>query len=139
MYNATKLIESEFKRVGLKCQSVDLEEFSFVEAGFTGDNCTVKIRFISTDDDNDFKVLTEDFALFPAASREKGCVILNELNRKYKYMKFSMNDNGAVCAQYDVPVKVSTSDVGAVAVELAMRCNNIVDDAYPTIMKGIWG
>ena len=55
---------------------------------------------------------------------------MNELSRTYECLKFTMDDKGAVCAQYDFPVSLSKEDVGKVAVEVAIRSMKIVDDAY---------
>ena len=139
MYQATQRIADEFEKAGLKHQARELGPLSFVEAGFTGENCTFRLRFISVDDDNDVKAMTEDFAKIPTARRDAGYRLLNELNREYKYFKFTMDDNGAVCAQYDFPVIVSAEEVGPIATEVALRCSKVVDDAYPRIMQVIWG
>lgn len=138
IYQATRLISDAFKEAGLKCGTQEVGPLSFVEAGFTGSNCTFKLRFISTDNDNDVKAMTEDFAKYPEGKFQNGYKMMNELSRTYKYFKFTMDDSGAVCAQFDFPVSLSKEDVGKVAVELAVRCMKIVDDAYPKIMKSIW-
>ncbi len=139
MYQATQRIADAFAAADLKHQAQELGPLSFVEAGFNGDNCTFRLRFISLDDDNDVKAMTEDFAKIPAARRDAGCRLMNELNREYKYFKFTMDDNGAVCVQYDFPVTVSEEEVGSIAMEVALRCAKVVDDAYPRIMQVIWG
>lgn len=138
MFNATPIVEAALKKAGLKCHALDLGELSFVEAGFTGENTTTKIRFISSDNDNDIKVMTENIAKVNPAKRDRMYAILNSLNCKYKFAKFTMDDNGGVCAQYDVPISIGDS-LEAVALEIALRFAKIVDDAYPEIMKEIWG
>jgi len=139
IYQATERISDAFIDADLKHQVQELGPLSFVEAGFNGDNCTFRLRFISLDDDNDVKAMTEDFAKIPAARRDAGCRLLNELNRDYKFFKFTMDDTGAVCAQYDFPVTVSEEEVGSIALEVALRCAKVMDDAYPRIMQVIWG
>ena len=139
MYQATQRIADAFTGASIKHQAQELGPLSFVEAGFTGDNCTFRLRFISLDDDNDVKAMTEDFAKIPEARRDAGCRLMNRLNREYKFFKFTMDDKGAVCVQYDFPVTVSEEEVGAIALEVALRCAKVVDDAYPKIMQVIWG
>ena len=139
MYQATEQISDAFTDVDLKHQVQELGPLSFVEAGFTGDNCTFRLRFFSADDDNNVKAMTEDFAKIPAARRDAGCRLMNTLNREYRFFKFTMDDTGAVCAQYDFPVTVSEEEVGSIAVEVALRCVKVMDDAYPRIMQMIWG
>lgn len=138
IYQATKAISDAFKDAGLKCGVQEVDSFSFVEAGFTVENCTFKLFFISTDDDNDVKAVTEDFAKYPESKFQSGYKMMNELSQTYKYLKFIMDDKGAVRAQFDFPASLSTEAVGKVAVEIALRCMSIVDDAYPKIMKSIW-
>ena len=139
IYKATKLVEAMFKEKELKHSVREVGSLSFVQAGFSGDNTTFTLRFISSDDDNDVKIMTEDFAKFPEDKRAKGYELINELNRKYKYMKLTLDpSDGGVCAQYDLPVRLSDSEVGKVCFEIAIRFSNIVDDIYPDIMKAIW-
>lgn len=138
MFNATNLIEKAFIEKSLKCATRDFAKLSFVEVGFTGDNCSFKTRFISADDDNDVKVLTEDLAIIPKAKREACLALINELNTTYKYAKFTISENGAVTAQYDFPSCTLSSELGNIAFEIAIRFFKIVDDIYPMLMKTIW-
>ncbi|MBR5095031.1 MAG: YbjN domain-containing protein [Oscillospiraceae bacterium] len=139
IYKATNLIATEFRNNGLKFATRELQNFSFLEAGFNGKNCSVTLRFISTDNDNDVKVLSEDFVKFPEGARERGFRLLNAMNRKYKYVKFTMDEkDGGVSAQFDFPLRLADAQVGPVAVEIALRFAKIVDDSYPEFMQGIW-
>ena len=138
IYKATKLIQSDFKTAGIKCNSRELGNFSMVEAGFTGKNCTVMIRFISVDDGNGVKALTENFAKFSRQRLSAGYEVVNGLNQKYKYAKFTMTKDGEICADYDFPVTIKDDEVGKVAVEIVLRFAQIVDEAYPEIMKNAY-
>ena len=138
IFQATRTVQQAFLTSGIKCSSADLANFSYVEAGFTGDNYTVKIRFISEDNDNDVKMLTDNIAKFPKNKFANAYKLMNELSRKYKYVKFCVDDDGDVTAQYDFPICLTNEAVGKVAVEIALRTAKIVDDAYPEIMKAIW-
>ncbi len=139
IFNATNIIAKAFEEANLKCEIRELGDYSFVETGFSGDNCTFKLRFFSTDNDNDVKVLTEEFAKYPEDKLEEGYVVMNELSRKYRYLKFTLDkDDGAVSAQYDFPVALPEEALGKVAIEFAIRFSKIIDDAYPQIMRSIW-
>ena len=139
IHSATKRIAAEFSEAGLKHQVQEIGPLSYTEMGFTGENCQFLLRFVSTDEDNDVKALTEDFVKIPAARMEKACKLLNELSRQYKYFKFTMGDDGGVSAQYDFPISTRDEDLGKFAVELALRCSKIVDDAFPKLMSFVWG
>lgn len=138
MFRATQEIEAAFKNNDWKCTPVDLGKISYVEAGFNGDNCTVKVRFISTDDDNDAKILTDNIAVIPASKRDSARVLLCELNSTYRYVKFTLDSDNAITASYDLPLNMSRECLGAVAIEMATRFLSIVDDAYPQIMRMLW-
>lgn len=139
IYKATKIVAEAFEQASLKHAVRETDVFSYVDTSFTGSNCSVRIRFINSDDDNDVKVLTENFAKFPESKRIKGLELINDLNRNYKYIKFSIDDDGDLCAQYDLPVSAADENLGSIVIEIAMRCAKIVDDSYPKIMQSIWG
>ena len=139
MYQATVAIEKAFVDHGLRCAAKETASLSFVELNMTGDNTSVLIRFISTDNNNDVKVMTADFAKFPQKKLADGYELANELSREYKYMKFTIDNDGDMCAQYDFPVQISNECLGPVALEILMRCAKIIDDCYPKVMKTLWG
>ena len=139
IYKATKLIQREFKQAGIKSTTREIGELSFVEAAFTGKNCNVTIRFISTDDDYDVKALTDNFAKYPTQRLAKGLEIINNLNKKYRYAKFTISpQEGYVTAEYDFPTTIKEESVGTIATEIVLRFAQIVDDAYPEIMQSVW-
>ena len=138
LYHATQRIAEAFEEAGLKYQTQEIGPLSLVDTGFTGDNCTYRLRFISMDEDNDVKAMTEDFAKVPESRKAAAYQLLNQLNREYKYLKFTMDDKGAICAQYDFPLSLPDDRLGGVAIEVAVRASKIVDDAYPKIMQTIW-
>ncbi len=139
IYKATKLIEREFKQAGIKSVTREIGQLSYVEATFTGKNCNVTIRFISTDNDNDVKALTDNFAKYPTQRIAKGFEIINDLNKKYRYAKFTISPReGDITAEYDFPATIKEEAVGTIATELVLRFAQIVDDAYPEIMQSMW-
>ena len=138
IYKATKLIQTQFKDAGIKCNARELGNFSMVEAAFTGKNCNVTIRFVSVDNGNGVKALTDNFAKYSKQRLAKGYEIVNSLNQKYKYAKFTMTKDGDICAEYDFPTTIKEEAVGTIAVEIVLRFAQIVDEAYPEIMQSVW-
>ena len=131
-------IAAEFSKVGLKHQTLSVGSLNVIEGGFTGDNCTVKIRVVAVENESEIKVLSENFAKIPAQKQNEGYSLINALNKKYKYVKFVMDDSGEVCAQWDVLDTIPAETLGMVVVEVVVRMSRIIDDAYPEIMKMIW-
>ncbi len=138
VYKATNLIAAAFDEKGIKYKIEETESLSFVKVGFTGDNLSVVSNLISTDNDNDVKIMTTNFAKFPEGKIEKGYEVVNQLNNKYRFAKFTIDSSGNVAAQYDLPVSTPDADVAALCVELVLRFAKIVDGAYPDVMKAIW-
>lgn len=133
-----QLIKKEFEKAELKHQVQQLGPLDFLEAGFSGDNATVKIRVIAVDNDSEVKVMSDDFAKFPGAKLEAGYKLANQLNRKYKFVKFTIDNDGDLSAQWDLPDSVPSELVGKVAMEIVLRMFKIIDDAYPEVMKAVW-
>ena len=140
MLQTLKMIEQDLQKAGLKCTCTELGKISYVEMGFKLKSTILRLRFISTKESKDIKVMTDDLAIFPEPRRAETLKLLNDINAKYKFFKFTMDVQGAVCAQYDIPLAITEGDsIGPVAVELALRCASIVDDVYPIIMHSLWG
>lgn len=66
----------------------------------------------------------------------KGLVICNELNNRFRWVKFYLDSDRAVNASIDALVDLSS--VGSECAELVSRLVNIVDTAYPELMKTSW-
>ena len=110
-----------------------------VEAGFSGNNGTCKLNIISSDDDNDAQVRSAPIAKCPEDKRGAACELLNSLNSRFRFPKFVMDKDGDITVQYDIPLKVPDDALGDIAMELLIRISHIADEAYPEIMRFIWG
>ena len=138
VYRRTTLIGEELEKAGLKYSIKETNNMSYTESGVSGKGCTYQVRFISADENN-VKALSSEFAKFPEDKMDAGYKMLNEFNRTYRFVKFTMDPNdGAVSIQCDLPVSLDDDVVGKVAVELLIRFMGIIDDAYPEIMRSIW-
>ena len=132
------LVAQELTKAGLKHQKQSLGPLEVIETGFSGEKTTVKIRFISVGNDGEFKILSEAFTKFPDEKLMEGYALVNELNRKYKYVKFTIDNDGDMTAQWDLPDNVPNEAVGRTGVEILIRMFQIIDDVYPEVMKAIW-
>lgn len=136
IYAATQKIESTFKANNIRCRINETQSTSAVEAGFTGENTQMTVRFISTDNDNDVAARILSFVKVPANKRSAVLEAINGLHRRFRYASFSVDDDGDVVVAYDFPLR--TSDPGDIAVEMFIRLVKIADQAYPELMKAIW-
>jgi len=138
IYQATEKIARAFEERELRHTVDEAGPLSFVSAHFGGEHGSVQIRMISSDEDNDVKVLTANIAKFPEDKLQRGYELVNEFNNRFRYAKFGIDSDGDLTAQYDIPVRISDDNLGEVAFEIAVRIAQIVDKAYPEIMKAIW-
>ena len=139
MFQATQEIYRELQQVdGFKVFTDEHEKTSDVWLQFSVKNgSSYRIRFISKDDDNDVSVRV--FGLVRVETEEKPRILaaLNELNVKYRFVKFCCDNDGDVNVEYDYPVKAVNP--AASAKEMVIRFTQIIDEAYPVLMRALWG
>lgn len=138
MYNITTKIADYLEGEGLKlsCKEANNGNLSYVELGFGLDHGSVKIRFISANEDS-VKCKTGDFAKFPLSKLADAYEAVNFFNNEYKFVKFSVDpDDGAISAEYDfLSAIMEAGREGEVAYEICQRTASIVDDVMPEIEK----
>ncbi len=141
IYKASKLIAEAFDEKGIKYggQIEEHDDASAVEAGFRIDNGPlVMARFFSSDDDNDVAVRVFGIINVKEEKRQQMLQQINAANCKMRYIKFLLDEDGDVNAEYDFPAKLADEQVGEVAVEIFIRLMKILDDVYPDFMRAMW-
>ena len=138
MYKMTRRIYEALKQSGdLKVFTDETESSSQVWLQFGIKNGgSYRIRFISTDDDNDVAVRVFSMATVDAGQQGKILPVLNKLNAKYRFVKFVMDKDGDINLEYDYLLRCP--DPAASAKEVIIRIVKIVDEAYPEIMRAMW-
>lgn len=138
MFAATKRIYNALKaKEGLKVFTEENEKSSEVWLQFPVRNGgNYRIKFISTDNDNDVAVRV--FGLLRVDDTQKAKILeaLNALNVKYRYVKFCCDNDGDVNIEYDYPVRSENPENSAE--EIVIRFVKIIDDAYPQLMHALW-
>ncbi|MBR1686010.1 MAG: YbjN domain-containing protein [Clostridia bacterium] len=139
IYTPTQMIHDALTAQGIRCLIRENEKYSFVQVSYNGENYThLDINFISNSDQNDVSVRTSGLARVPnnrlAAIRE----VINECNRRYRYIKLVINDERNVTAEYDMLLSASSDTLGENAAEVCSRFANIIDKVYPEIMRAIY-
>lgn len=136
-YQATKKIARALEERDIRYKVEETEKSSYVEVSFKGDNIRgINIKLISSDDDNDVSVRSYAIVSVPDEKKAAILAIVNEINLKYRYLKFVLDEDGDVNAEYDIPQK--TVEIGDVGYELVSRFVNIIDKAYPMFMRALW-
>ena len=139
IFAATKAIEAAMKAKDVKFTIDENDKLSIVRISVGADNLSYKISFASSDDDSD--VAVRAFSIVRNVPDNKRAAVLealNEANRRFRYFKFTLDKDGDVNADFDIPVRTPMSSVGDIAHELLVRSMDIFDKVYPDLMKAMW-
>lgn len=70
---------------------------------------------------------------FRGEKRAPGITLCNDLNARYRWVKFYLDENSELVVQSDAIVDLNNA--GSICAEIVSRMVNIIDEAYPAIMK----
>lgn len=139
-FKGTNLIAGTFEKCGVKFDVVNNHRSEQLLAGFSVDcGPNVIMRFISRDDDND--VAARIFGLISNTPKDKRYRVMeacNVLNHKIRYMKFYLDTDGDINAEYDFPVHTPDEGIGEMAFEIFVRMMKILDSEYSIFMKALY-
>ncbi len=138
MLNTALRFMSECDRAGIKYRdSRDLDNGgSLVVCGVNGqNNARYDVLFLFDPDGKGVSPRVPGILTFPEEKRPQFLELVNELNGKYRWVKFSLRE-GRVNVQADASITDDTS--GRVCVELFLRIIKIIDDVYPEFMRTLW-
>lgn len=134
MFKATKKIADYFKQAGVPYAVEDGREESAVVAEISGVYVGgSKARFVSCDDENDVTVTVRDFISLSETQRANIYQTLNELNGMFRYLRFRMDKDGHLLAEYDLPT--SSANIAEQAFELFLTIMDVLDDAAKVILR----
>ena len=138
LYRLTKMIYDELsKQEGLKVFTEEHESSSCVWLSFGIDGGGhYRINFISHDNDNDVAVRVYGLITIKEKQRGKMLAALNVINKKYRFLKFVLDDDGDISIHYDY--LLTDANPAESVTELTGRITQIVDDAYPLLMRILW-
>lgn len=138
IYQATRSICDAFDRENLKYDVREQEDRSFVVVGFNGDNSEYQFLFISRDDDNDVSMRLFNLVKISKGEIEKMLDVVTDLNKKYRFMKFVVDEEGlSIDMEFDC--LMSFTNPGDVCTEALFRGVRIADEAFAYIMKSRYG
>ena len=108
-----------------------------VRVSYTGDNMKSIPVFVFFDEngDNIVQLFCMEIANFKD-NMAAGLVACNELNTKYRWVKFYLgSDNEIICT---IDAYLDQYSCGEECRNLVGRVVSIVDEAYPTFMRALW-
>lgn len=138
VHEATKQIQAAFSKENLKFNTEEKDDTSWVSISIGTDEFNLDVWFLSSDEDTDVCVRVVPFV---KGREEKHSALVdtcNELNNRFRYIKFIVDKDSDVCMEADFPVTLPMDEVGAVALEYVSRFLSISKKAYPDLMKTLW-
>ncbi|WP_300135196.1 YbjN domain-containing protein [uncultured Oscillibacter sp.] len=108
-----------------------------VQVSFKGKNMPqIEVRFCFGDDGRDVSAHVFSIAKVPDEKVGNACFACSNLNDKWRWVKFYLDSDNEVTAGLDAVIDPYTT--GEECFELLIRMCDIVDEAYPDIMKMLW-
>lgn len=135
MTNYKKLFTTYLDSQGVKYSEA---KDNVIRVPYTGDNLKTIPVFVFFDSDGEPLVCLKcwEIVRFDGEKMAKGINVCNELNRKFRWVKFYIDSDGDVNAQIDA--YIDEESCGSTCKSLVSRMVNIVDEGYPAFMKALW-
>lgn len=93
--------------------------------------------FMFFDDDSHVHTECVNFVKVPESAYDKMYKLMNDLNSKYKLLKFVLDEKrGEIKAMDDAVISLDTC--GEECFEIMIRAVGIIQDAFPEIQRTIW-
>ena len=138
MYSAIAEIHDTFAKRDIKHKVDQVGETWLVRAGMSGKSSTYDFLFIKTDaEGNDVAVRVFKVARFKPHQRELALETINEVQKKFRFVRFVLDDDCDVNVEYDFPA--SYLAIGEGAFDMLIRMTSILDESYPQLMRAVWG
>ncbi|MCD7956036.1 MAG: YbjN domain-containing protein [Lachnospiraceae bacterium] len=108
-----------------------------VKCGWNLSTTKIDILVVFPEDCKYAEIRCFNFAKVPKDRLGHALIACNELNKKYKWVKFYVDEDGDITAEDDAIIDVATC--GDECFELMIRMTQIVNESYPVVMKAIYG
>ena len=139
-FKAIQLIAEAFEARNIKYIVKSYQEAEQLMAGFSIDcGPNVFVRFISCDNGSD--VAARVYGLITNIPEEKRARVIeacNAINCKVRHVKFCLDPDTGVTAEYDFPDEIADENLGEVALEIFIRMVRILDAEYGVFMKALY-
>ena len=96
---------------------------------FTRDHKDDITVYVGVSDDYDIQMRTSDLVKFPPRQQNLALQVMSDLNTKYRYAKFCMDDDNTIHAEADLPGRQDGGDCFAVLAQFVRRIEIISREA----------
>jgi len=135
MTNATRIFADYLDEKGVR---YNVEDEHVLSVRYNGDNApNIRLLFIFGKEGRDVAIRCFSVAKVPDDRVARAHETCSKLNAQFRWVKFYVDSDNEVTAEDDAIIEPST--LGAECFGLMLRCIEIVDNAYPEIMRVIWG
>ena len=141
-YNTAALIAEALDRNDIRYRMVELDEITFLEAGYgIQGGPTVHFHFITRHDSDKNDVQIRIFGLLNRIGAEKRVAMLeacNRINSEMRFLKFYLDGDSDLLGEADLPSETAEDCVGACCVELFLRGVQILNECYHYIPEAYY-
>ncbi len=132
---AGKLFCAKLESKNLKYTVLE-DDYSVIRLGFSLDNTDTDVYFFFGKKCEDMHILCRLNLKIPESKFEKMYKVCNNLNMRFRWLKFFVNEEKRVIQVEDDAV-IQVESAADEAFELMVRTNSIIDDVFPEILLGL--
>ena len=123
---------------GIKWRESDGGDTDCIRLLYGGDNKDdINLACFFDDDEETMAIRCFEIGKVPKNKMDAMLVALNEVNGRYKWVRFYVDKDNDIIACLDTEITVETA--GIVGRRCVSICVQIINEAYPTLMKALWG
>ena len=137
MYNATRLLDEEFRTRDLKYRITEDGQLQRIDVPFRIEHGpTVTVQYFLADQRNDLTILISGLVNnVPAEKRIRMLEVINKLNNEIRFIKFTLDSDNDLGVRADFLRNSGDDNLGIMAFEILLRIMRIMDNAYPAIAR----
>lgn len=134
MNPAIREIHRAFHEVGIKHEVQEIGDQSILVTGFTGNADNYKFIFVKDGIvGNDVALRILGISHCSDDNYDRAYEVLNELQLKYRFLRFTIDTDGDINGEYDFPT--AYEEIGKGIVEMCLRLTLILDDCLTELKK----
>lgn len=134
MNTAIKIFSDYLDKKDVKYQVLTEDRIDVTFRGNSMPSISVLFRF--GEDGRDVALRVFSICKVPEEKVGNACFVCSKLNAQWRWVKFYLGSDDEVTASLDAVIDPYTT--GEECFELLVRMVDIVDNAYPEIMKMLW-
>ena len=114
------------------------DEARAIRVSYNLDVTDIDIAVFFGEDDKNVHIKGVNFVKVPADKQDIIYKICNQCNSDFRWSKFIWNEEHE-CVEVEADAIIEPNSCAEECFEIIMRLCGIVKEAYPTIMKALWG